>query len=139
VQATAGTRVLLIEGIPVLGRIYSCALVAAGCVVEIAGDAELGFERLLAGAYDVVVSDIDVPASAGLDLLKRVRRWRPGVPFVLILAQLDQETFALSREMGMLRCLVKPMSMDQLARAVEGAALVGAARNRSGERRGAGR
>jgi DNA-binding response OmpR family regulator len=139
VQPPKVTRVLLVEHNPVLGRIYSCALVAAGHAIDLAGDEEEGFERLLAGSYDVLVSDLGVPPAPGLELMRKVRRWRPGVPIVLMAEQLDQEMYSLSREMGMVRYLIKPMSMEQLAHAVESAAMLGAVLSRSGDRRGTGR
>jgi DNA-binding NtrC family response regulator len=123
-------RVLLVEDDAVLGRIYSCALVAAGFQVDLAKDGAEGLELLLAGSYDALVSDLCMPRMTGLDLLQEVRRMRRDVPVVLMTAQLDTRIYELARDMGAVRYLIKPMKMEQLARAVERAVAFSAARGR---------
>jgi DNA-binding NtrC family response regulator len=136
-SSTPVPRVLLVDDDAVLGRIYACALVAAGFSVDLAKDGAEGLERLLAGSYDAVVSDLCMPRMTGLDLLQEVRRMRRDVPVVLMTAQLDAKAYELAREMGTVRYLIKPMKMEQLARAVERAVAFGAARAREkGDRRG---
>ncbi|HXN32288.1 MAG TPA: response regulator [Polyangiaceae bacterium] len=132
---TVAPRVLLVEDERVLARVYSRALVASGFLVDIASDGAEGFERLLAGSYDVVVSDVCMPRMNGLDLLEQVRRLRPNVPVVLITAQLDEQAYEQARGLGAARYLLKPVTMDQLARAVQGAARLRAALVRTKKRR----
>jgi DNA-binding NtrC family response regulator len=131
--------VLLVEDDVVLGRIYSCALIAAGFAVDLAKDGAEGLERLLANPYDALVTDMCMPRMTGLDLLREMRRMRRDVPVVLMTAQLDARAYELAREMGAVRYLFKPMKMEQLARAVERAVAFGAARAREskGDRQGA--
>jgi DNA-binding NtrC family response regulator len=129
--------VLLVEDDRVLAHVCSRALVAAGFTVDLAVDGAEGFERLLAGSYDVVVSDLCMPRLDGLDLLEQVRRLRPDVPFVIMTAQLDERAYAAAREMGTVRYLLKPMTMDQLARAVQSAASLRAASVKRMDRQGA--
>ena len=126
-----GARVLLVEDDRVLARVYSRALATVGYKVDVSSDGAEGLERLLASKYDVVVSDVCMPRMNGLDLLKDASRLRPDVPFVLMTAKLDAAVYEVAREMGTVRCLLKPMSMGQLARAVESAVLLRAARLRS--------
>jgi two-component system response regulator TctD len=115
-------RVLLVEDNPVLGRIYARALSAAGFVVDLAADGADGFELLLAGSYNVVVSDLQMPRMSGLELLEQVRRLRPDIPVVIITAEFDVDTYTRARDMGSVRYLRKPLTLDQLAHAVESAA-----------------
>jgi DNA-binding response OmpR family regulator len=131
---TTASRVLVVEDDRMLARIYSRALTAAGFVVDLAADGAEGFERVLAGTYDVVVSDLSMPRMDGLDLLQQVRRLRPDVPVVIVTAQVDERAYAMARELGTVRYLLKPTTMDQLARAVESAAMLRAARARSAQK-----
>jgi DNA-binding NtrC family response regulator len=126
----AGARVLVVEDAAILARIYSCALSAAGYLVDTASDGAEGFERLLGCSYDVVVTDLGMPRLNGLDLLQEVRRRRPEVPVVMVSGDLDPRTYEMARDMGMVRYLRKPMTMDQLARAVDNAVMVGMVRSR---------
>jgi DNA-binding NtrC family response regulator len=130
-DATPAAHVLVVEDDSVLARIYSRALAASGYTVDVSGDGAEGLERLLAGKYDVVVSDVCMPRRNGIDLLKDASRLRPDVPFVLMTAQLDANVYMMAREIGTVRYLLKPMSMEKLARAVESAVLLRAARLRS--------
>ncbi len=128
-------RVLVVDDDAVLARVYGRALVAAGFSVDVAVDGAEAFERLLAGNYDVILSDVCMPRMDGLDLLKEAQRMRPNVPVVLMTARADAGVYAAAERMGSVRCLSKPMTMEQLARAVESAATLGASRARSNPRR----
>jgi DNA-binding NtrC family response regulator len=117
-EAEAQTRVLLVDDDPTLVRIYLRALEAAGFSVETATDGLEGLNRLLVGSYDVVVSDVCMPRMNGLRLLDSVRRMRPDVPVVLMTAELDPLAYEKAKELGSVRYLIKPFSLDQLAREV---------------------
>jgi DNA-binding NtrC family response regulator len=115
----ARKRVLVVEDDPILARIYSCALAAAGYFVDKAADGAEGYARLLATSYDVVVTDLCMPKLSGLDLLEQVRRRQPEVPVVMVTGELDEKTYESARKLGMVRFLVKPVTMHQLAGAVD--------------------
>ena len=132
-----GTRVLLVEDDAVLARICLRGLTAAGYTVDLASDGAEGFERILAAPYDVLVSDVCMPRMDGLDLLQQVRKMRPAIQVVLMTARLDEQTYAHARDMGAVRYLLKPMTMEQLARAVQMAALLRLAHARSSVKRAA--
>jgi two-component system, NtrC family, nitrogen regulation response regulator NtrX len=134
-QPESASRILLVEDEPVLARIYSRALTAAGYEVDIAGDGAEGLELLLERPYDVVVTDVCMPRRSGLDLLEDAGRLRPQVAFVLMTAHLDANVYSQALDMGTVRYLMKPFTVEQLARAVESAVLVRAARHRLSERR----
>jgi len=128
-------RILVVEDERVLGRVYSRALVAAGFAVDLAADGAEALERLLGVSYDVLVSDVCMPRMDGIDLLRQVRRSRPNVPVVLVTAHLDERSYELAHTLGAARFLRKPVTMEQLARAVESAALLRASLVRAAEKR----
>ncbi|HEY8087715.1 MAG TPA: response regulator [Polyangiaceae bacterium] len=129
------SRILLVEDDPTLARIYTRALRASGFLVDHAPDGVEGLDRLLRGDYDVVVSDVCMPRMGGLELLEAARRTRPDVPVVLMTAQLDADTYSRARALGSVRYLLKPVGLEQLANAVQTAALLRASRIRTHERR----
>ncbi|HEY4013555.1 MAG TPA: response regulator [Polyangiaceae bacterium] len=136
-MATAGkpARVLVVDDDAILARVYGRALIAAGFEVDVAADGAEAFERILAESYDVILSDLCMPRLDGLDLLKEARRRRPNVPVVIMTARLDAEVYAAASELGSVRCLSKPMTIQELTKAVESAATIGAARVRSSDRK----
>ncbi len=91
-------RVLLIEDDPddVLIIRDTLAEPESGMKAEVDSGATLddGIDKLSAGDYDVVLLDLSLPDSQGLDTFVRVHAQSPTVP-VIILTGLDDESFAL--------------------------------------------
>jgi DNA-binding response OmpR family regulator len=113
--------ILLAEDEPALARVYGRALAASGFCVEHVANGALALSRVLVGDYAVVVSDICMPEMSGIDLLRELRLQRPDLPVVLLTARLDAETYGQARDLGSVRYLLKPVRMEQLARAVTSA------------------
>ncbi len=131
----APAHVLIVEDEAALARLYVRALVAAGYRVDHASDGAAGLALLLAGSYDVVLSDVCMPRMGGLDLLAEIRLKRPDVPVILMTALLDADLYARAREMGSVRYLLKPVGLEKLANAVENGVKIRAALIRSSERK----
>ena len=66
-------RVLVVEDSPTQARQLAFILEDAGFEVAVAPDAERGFERAVAGGFDVVLSDLNLPGGSGFDLCRRVK------------------------------------------------------------------
>ena len=96
-------------------------LVADGFHVQMVSDGAQALSCLLAEPYDVLVSDVCMPNMTGLELLREVRRSLPELPVVLLTGQLDAEAYGQARDLGSVRYLLKPVGMEQLARAVRSA------------------
>ena len=119
-EVVAG-RILLAEDEPALAHVYARALTAAGFQVEHEPDGARALERVLARDFDVVVSDVGMPEMDGIALLREIRQQRPEIPVVLLTARLDAEAYGHARDLGSVRYLLKPVRMEQLARAVQSA------------------
>ncbi len=66
-------RVLVVDDDPIL-REFACVYLSAPHVtIDTAGDGEEGWERLVAGAYDIALVDIEMPRLDGYDLVTRIR------------------------------------------------------------------
>ncbi len=129
-------RVLLVEDEPLLVRVYGRGLEAAGYAVQSAPDGAEGLRLAALGSYDVVVSDVCMPRMGGLDLAIQVRRLLPELPIVLMTAQLDAEVYTRARAAGVVRYLLKPVSLEKLANAVEHAVKLKASLVKIQERKG---
>ncbi|TWT93984.1 response regulator [Stieleria varia] len=64
--------ILIIEDDPVFRRVLSFTLSKAGFAVETASDGEKGYERLMRGGIDFLVTDYQMPICSGLQLLERL-------------------------------------------------------------------
>jgi len=107
-------RVLIAEDDETLLRAYGRVLRAAGFSVDEVVDAASALDRLRRERFDVVVSDIDMPAMSGLDLLRTIRTTDLDLPFVLITGKptIDSATSAI--DLGVLRYLRKPIDVSTL-------------------------
>lgn len=82
------------------------------CVVAESGPVAL--EKLQAGAFDALISDIHMPGNAGLELIQRVREVSPALPVVLLTGRPSVETAARSVRLPVTAYLTKPPNMDEL-------------------------
>lgn len=92
------TKILLIEDNPGDARLIQEMLAEAesgSITIEWVPKLSEGLERLSRGEIDLVLLDLDLPDSRGLDTFLRAYAQAPDVPFVL-LTGIDDETLALN-------------------------------------------
>jgi serine/threonine protein kinase len=76
VPARPGARVLLVDDDDAVLNAIARILGSGGCTVTKCESATAASELVVDGAFDVIVSDIDMPGLSGLDLLKLLRDGR---------------------------------------------------------------
>lgn len=93
----------------------------SGLAVEICSDALSVVDRLRETPCQVVVLDLKMPGANGLEVLRDIRRWFPGVQVIMLTghATADDATQCLAR--GAMDFLVKPVEMKQLLERVQDA------------------
>jgi two-component system, NarL family, invasion response regulator UvrY len=89
------TRILLVDDHPVVRHGIRQVLAGAfhPALVAEAGNAEEGLNEVRSTDWDVMVLDLSLPGTSGLDLLKDLRRERPTLP-VLVLSMHPPDQFA---------------------------------------------
>ncbi len=83
-----------------------------------ASSGKKAMEILRKEKIDLVVSDLKMPEVDGLDLLSFVVQEFPYIPFVLITAYGSLPIKLKAESIGAIRYLEKPISLDQLAKAI---------------------
>lgn len=108
--------VLLVEDDPILRSMYARHLRALGYRVASAPNADVALDLSRTGAIvaDVVVSDVAMPGMHGPELVRALRRTRPGLPALLVTG-LAEASRGDDREWAELR---KPFTGATLAAAV---------------------
>jgi CheY-like chemotaxis protein len=79
-------RVLLVDDEPLVRKLISGYLVAAGYVVRVAVDGLDAIEKLRGGLPDLVISDLNMPRMSGFEFLDVVRKRFPQIPVIVISA-----------------------------------------------------
>ncbi|MEO7034149.1 MAG: response regulator [Polyangiaceae bacterium] len=75
--------------------------------------------RLIAAqSYDLIVSDVVMPAATGVEVLSAVRKQHLDTPFVLISAFVSEELVSRALGDGLFAMLYKPFAMDRILEVV---------------------
>ncbi len=116
-----GPRVLVVDDEDALVRAHARFLEHEGYQVETATSGEQAMQALGKTAFDVILSDIDMPGMSGLTLLERVRGHDLDVPVVMVTGAPSVETAMTAMEHGALRYLTKPVEVTRLVKVVDDA------------------
>ena len=122
------TRVLVAEDDRVARDLLCEILRGEGFEIEAVDDGAGAVERAVAGRYDLVVSDVRMERSGGLDVLKAFTERAPGTPVILITAFGDVTGAMEAIQRGAYDYVSKPFNVEELkltvARALERKRLV---------------
>jgi two-component system nitrogen regulation response regulator GlnG len=94
--------------------VFEKALAREGIPFKTFAQANEALEALdLAGAPQVLVSDIRMPGASGLELLQNVKRRYPNLPVIIMTAYSDLESAVATFQGGAFEYLPKPFDVDQ--------------------------
>ena len=120
---TTRPRVLVAEDYAPNQAVLKLQLVSLGCEVDVVNDGAAALARWSGAAYDLILSDLDMPLMDGLELARTVRlreRSRGGhVPIIALSAAVLGPERAQCIEAGMDDMLTKPISIEGLAAMLE--------------------
>ena len=111
--------VLIIDDEPLIRLSMTDALKAIGYDVHAAATGQDGLDRLGKGAYDIVITDLRLPGTSGLDLLQVCKQRSPLTEVILITAHGSVETAVEAMRRGAYDFITKPFSMEELLLVVE--------------------
>lgn len=108
-------HILLAEDDEELRELLRLVLVQAGYRVTGCADGWQLLNHLeQPGGYDLVISDLRMPALSGLDILKMQQGQRPALPFICMTAFGDEQTHRTARDLGAVATIDKPFDLDQM-------------------------
>jgi two-component system nitrogen regulation response regulator GlnG len=107
------------------------ALTQAGIQNESFADADQLLQRMVSEQPDVIISDIRMPGTSGLELLSSIHERHPGLPVIITTAHSDLESAVASYERGAFEYLPKPFDLDEVIAITERA--LAQAREKRGE------
>jgi two-component system chemotaxis response regulator CheY len=112
-----GKRILVVDDANLVRRFYRDALERAGFEVDEALNGVEALEKVLDGAYDLVVVDVNMPQMDGFTFLKVLRRQATPVsslPALVTSTEAADQDAAAARAAGANFYLVKPVSQERL-------------------------
>ena len=107
-------RVLVVDDEPHIRGMIIRALEGAGYSIDSAADGRAGLSLALSGSYDLVILDLVMPLGDGREIIRHLRRERPGSPVLVLSCLSDVTTKVACLDMGAHDYLTKPFSIEEL-------------------------
>ena len=120
-------RILVVEDEEKLRRVIELQLVSAGFEVDKAATADEGIK--VVDRADLVLSDLRLPRTDGLQFLNQIRSQNAQVPVIMMTAYGSVETAVESMKAGATDFLLKPFSLDHLMQVINKALEIRALRD----------
>lgn len=115
-------RILMIDDDPVSGKLTRAALAASAETefsIDSAASLEEGLGKLSTGGQDVVLLDLSLPDSEGLDTLVKISSAAPAMPIVVLTDGADRDVAVEAVKRGAQDYLIKgPLDIHVLGRAL---------------------
>ena len=113
-----GERVLLIEDDLLMSAMLEKLLARHGYRVSHHSEPEQAMAVVRADpqAFDIVVTDYNMPQHSGLDVITAIRRMRPGLPTILVSGYVSDELRARAAAQGVCHVLEKTRVLDDLVK-----------------------
>lgn len=120
--------ILIIDDEPLMRLSMLDALKAEGYQVQEASNGEEGIKRITTGPYDLVITDLRMPGSDGLEVVRMCKETSPETEIIVITAHGSVDTAVQAMKLGAHDYVTKPFSMDELLLIVDRATKVQALR-----------
>jgi len=111
--------VLVIEDDPDIGSLVELHLGDAGHRVVVESNGSRGLERALGGGFDLVILDLMLPGTDGLEICRRLRAEAQHIPILMLTARSTEVDRVVGLEMGADDYLTKPFSVRELTARVK--------------------
>jgi DNA-binding NtrC family response regulator len=110
----AAARLLLVDDDPLIVNSLSEFLRLEGYAVDSAGDGAQAVEMLAVNRYNLVITDVNMPRTNGLELLRTIRNRYPDVVVLVITGYGTIENAVDAVKMGAFDYLTKPIIDDEI-------------------------
>lgn len=111
--------ILTIEDDPAIRRGIVDALTYNRYSVIEAGDGDEGLKKSTQSEYDLLLLDLALPGTPGLEILRQVRKLRPTQPVIILTAKGEESDRVAGLKEGADDYVVKPFSIKELMARVE--------------------
>ena len=113
-------KILAVDDSASVRMTTTIALTNAGYQVTEAVDSQDGLNKISSGAFDLVITDLNMPNMNGLEMIEAVRRLPPqaGLPIIFLTTESDGGVKARAKAAGATGWLTKPFDPEQLIKIV---------------------
>ncbi len=113
-------RILVIDDVPDMRKLIQNTLETAGHEVACAGNGKEGLAKFSAQPADLVITDLIMPGTEGMETILKLRAAAPDVKILAISgAPKEWMILKMAEYNGANKTLAKPFKLDELTGAVE--------------------
>ena len=112
-------KVLLVEDDESLAASLQSALEVTGFAVHTAAAADQGVATARKSNFDVVVTDLQMPGSSGLEVVEKLHADQPHLPVIVMTAHHTAEAAIAATKLGAFEYLLKPFKPPELVELIE--------------------
>jgi DNA-binding NtrC family response regulator len=115
-------KLLIVDDEPTVRETCAAVAAQAGMKVTAVGSAEQALEVLETSAVDIVLTDLKLKETNGLDLLKHIRDSNPGLPVIVLTQYGTIDSAVEATKLGAVDYVTKPFRIEELRSRLERAA-----------------
>ncbi len=110
------TSILVVDDSVSMRQMISVTLKSAGFNVMEAGDGQQALQIAQTGAFDLVLSDVNMPVMGGIDLVKNLRTMASYkfTPILMLTTESGGDMKSAGKAVGATGWIVKPFKPEQL-------------------------
>jgi two-component system, OmpR family, response regulator len=113
-------RVLVIDDDTDIRDFCGMVLADSGYATVLAGDGGEGLEAIERGGFDVVVTDLVMPGTEGMEFIREIHKRFPGMGIVCMSGDIHSSAYLkLASALGASIALLKPFGSEELLAAVK--------------------
>ncbi len=111
-------KILLVDDEPSMRSVLSEGLSCCGYEVETAESGAEALRKFQSGGFSTVITDVRMPKTNGMDVLRRVKRLSPQTPVIVVTAYGTVNTAVEAMKEGAADFIMKPFALEQMEMAV---------------------
>jgi len=100
-------------------KMLEAVLSAEGYEIDQAEDGQAAIEQVVQRFYDLILMDIRMARTGGLEALKKIKQISPGIPVIIMTAYASVNTAIDALKSGAYDYLTKPLDIDELKILIE--------------------
>ena len=111
--------VLVVDDEPAVRQVLAAAIAKAGYAVEAAGSAAEALGKMAASNFDVVVSDVFMPVTDGIELIRQARARGHAATFIMVTAFASVDSAIDAIKAGAWDYITKPVRNEEIVHRLE--------------------
>jgi len=112
------SKILVVDDDPQIRKLLTDLLTHDGHEVDAVEDAPTALKLLLRHRYSLLVTDLELPGTSGLELIHEVRGRGMSLPILVVSGNQELLLKAAVQDLGRAECILKPFGIDAIRASV---------------------